>query len=374
MSTAPPLHGISVLEFGGIGPTPLACSILRDLGATVVRVERPGGDGLPGGLGGIGVRDRIVVGLDAKDHADRATLLTLLGNVDIVVEGFRPGVAERLGVGPDDLRAENPGLVYVRMTGWGQHGPRRSMAGHDINYIGVTGVLAAIGDEMPVPPLNLIGDYGGGAMFAVVGALAALVDRARTGVGRVVDAAMVDGTAILAGPIRDLLRAGVWTERRSSNLLDGAAPFYRTYRCADGQYMAVGALEEPFYRALVEGLDLDPDTLPNRMDPGTWPDLAATFGARFAERSRREWTERFDGTDACVTPVLSFTEAIDDPHAAARTAYITSPDGLRAAPAPRMAGMGDGRADQSASDTLKALGCTEDMVLSLERAGAIRVR
>lgn len=368
-----PLRDITVVELGGIGPTPLACTILADLGATVVRIDRPVAAGLPGALGDLGIRDRICVRLDAKDDADRSTLATILERADIAIEGFRPGVVERLGIGPDDVMPANPSLVYVRMTGWGQTGPRRSMAGHDINYIAVTGILAAIGRDEPVPPLNLVGDYGGGATFAVIGALAALVDRQRTGRGRVVDAAMVDGAAVLAAPIRDLLQHGLWTEERSANLLDGGAPFYRTYRCADGAAVAVGALEEPFYRTLVAGLGFDVDALPDRMDTASWPELTSSFAARFAERTRSEWAETFDGTDACVTPVLTLTEAVDDAHAVDRGAYQATPDGVRPAPAPRMAGVGEGHALRSASDTLRALGCTDETMQVLEDAGAIRV-
>jgi alpha-methylacyl-CoA racemase len=367
-----PLTGISVLELGGIGPAPFACGILADLGATVVRIERPSGSGLPAGLGDIGVHDRVIVTLDAKDDGDRAILSAMLANVDVVVEGFRPGVAERLGLGPDDVMAANPGLVYVRMTGWGQTGPRSSMAGHDINYIGVTGVLGAIGGDEPAPPLNLVGDYGGGAMFAVVGALAGIVDRQRTGRGRVVDAAMVDGTAVLASPIRDLLNAGLWTERRRSNLLDGGAPFYRTYTTSDGRSMAVGALEEPFYRAMVEGLGLEFEDLPDRMDPGNWDRLASRFAAAFSTRTREEWTAVFSGTDACVTPVLSLSEAVDDPHAVARSSYIEGGHGPRPSPAPRMEPAADAHADRSPSDTLRALGCTDEAVRMLRASGAIR--
>lgn len=375
MTLGAPLEGISVIELGGIGPTPFACGILADLGATVVRIERPSGSGLPAGLGDIGVRDRIVVALDAKDHDDRRILSTLISNADVLIEGFRPGVAERLGLGPDDVLPGNPGLVYVRMTGWGQTGPRASAAGHDINYIGVTGVLHAIGDDEPVPPLNLVGDYGGGAMFAVVGALAGIIGRTHSGHGGVVDVAMVDGAAVLASPIRDLVNAGLWTERRRSNLLDGGAPFYRTYSTADGNAMAVGALEEPFYRAMVHGLGLDPSDLPDRMDRRNWSELADRFAAAFAGRTRDEWTSVFSGTDACVTPVLSFTEAVDDLHATARGSYVAGGAGPVPAPAPRMPpgppGV-DAHMDRSPSDTLRALGCTEEAVLTLEASGAIR--
>lgn len=369
----PPLTGVKVIELGGIGPAPMACGILGDLGATVVRIERPGGSGLPGGLGTIGVSGRIVVELDAKQPDDLAVLWTMVAGADILVEGYRPGVVERLGIGPDAACARNPRLVYVRVTGWGQDGPRSQMAGHDINYIGVTGVLDAIGTDEPVPPLNLVGDYGGGAMFAVVGVLAALVERSRTGTGRVVDAAMVDGTAILAAPIRDLLDRGLWVERRASNLLDGGAPFYRTYRTADGRAVAVGAIEEPFYLAMLAGLEIDPAGLPDRLDPSAWPEIAERLADVFATRTRDEWAARFDGTDACVTPVLTFGEAVRDDHAAERRAYLPAERGVRPAPAPRMLPAADERMDQSASDTLRELGCTEEMLSALERAGAIRI-
>lgn len=352
--------------------------MLADLGATVVRIERPGGDGLPGGLSGIGVRDRVVVELDAKDERDRAIVETIASGVDVLIEGFRPGVAERLGLGPDSLCAVNPGLVYVRMTGWGQTGARAPTAGHDINYLSTTGVLAAIGGpDDPVPPLNLVGDYGGGAMFAIAGALAGLVARSRSGEGCVVDAAMVDGIATLASPIRDLLSLGLWTERRAANPLDGGAPFYRTYRTADGRHMAVGAIEEPFYEAFVDGLGLEASALPDRMDPRQWPALAEAFADAFARRTRDDWTKAFDGSDACVTPVLTFSEATRDPHAIDRAAFIDGADRVRVAPSPRFgalraAGEGEGRTDRSASDTLMALGCPDDVVEALESSGALR--
>ncbi len=372
-----PLDGVVVVELGGIGPAPFACGILADMGATVVRIERPSGDGLPGGLTGIGVRNRIVVELDLRKAEGRAVVETLARSADILIEGFRPGAAERLGLGPEELRGVHPGLVYVRMTGWGQSGPRATSAGHDINYVSTTGVLAAIGGpDQPVPPLNLVGDYGGGAMFAVAGALAGLVARDRTGIGCVVDAAMVDGVSALASPIRELLAAGLWTERRAANPLDGGAPFYRTYPTADGRFVAVGAIEEPFYEQLLSGLGLDPAALPDRIDPRSWPELTDVLAGAFATRTRDEWALVFEGTDACVTPVLTFTEAVSDPHAQARSAFVSGEAGPTAAPAPRFAGAGDPpkerRADASASDTLVALGCSEAVVEALEASGALR--
>jgi alpha-methylacyl-CoA racemase len=231
----------------------------------------------------------------------------------------------------------NPGVVYASITGWGQEGPYASMAGHDINYIGLSGVLASIGAEAPVPPLNLVGDYAGGSMFAVVGILAALVKRDRSGGGSVVDVAMVDGSAKLLEPIRALYNAGLWSERRASNLLDGGAPFYRTYRTSDDRYVAVGALEPAFYDALIRGLGLDPDELPDRMDPTRWEELEQRFSAIFGTRTRDAWAEVFDGTDACVTPVLSMSEVGDHPHNLDRAALRATPDGPMPSPAPRFA-------------------------------------
>jgi alpha-methylacyl-CoA racemase len=255
----------------------------------------------------------------------------------VLLEGYRPGVMERLGLGPDECIARNPRLVYARMTGWGQHGPLAPRAGHDINYISLTGALHAIGraGERPVPPLNLVGDFGGGSMFLVVGVLAALWEAQRSGQGQVIDAAMVDGTSVLAQMIWSLLGQGAWTDERGANLLDGQAPFYDTYTCADGGHVAVGALEPQFYAALLDGLGLDPAELPAQDDRDRWPELRSRFADVFAGRSRDEWAERFAATDACVTPVLSFTEAASHQHLAARST-IVAPEGVQqASPAPR---------------------------------------
>ena len=253
-----PLRGVKVVEIAGIGPGPHACMILADLGADVIRVERPGGQPLTGGPADLLTRGRPSVALDLKDPGAVATVLDLVADADLLVEGMRPGVAERLGLGPDDCRARNPRLVYGRMTGWGQTGPLSHSAGHDIGYIALTGALGATGrpDERPAPPINLLGDFGGGGMFLALGALAALVHARATGEGQVVDAAIVDGTAVLTTMIHGMLDAGAWVDRRGVNLLDTGAPFYDVYRCADGQFVAVGALEEQFYAALLEGLGL----------------------------------------------------------------------------------------------------------------------
>jgi alpha-methylacyl-CoA racemase len=343
VSTAP-LAGIIVIEIAGIGPVPFACDQLEDLGATIVRVDRPGGHGLPVTMSSIGKRPRATVSLNLKDDADRQVASSLISHADVLLDPYRPGVAERLGIGPDEMCEQNHRLVYARVTGWGHDGPYASMAGHDINYIGLTGSLAAMGPrDVPMPPLNLVGDYGGGAMFAVTGILAALVERATTGAGQVVDVAMVDGAAALVGPIRDLHNAGLWSPQRRANLLDGGAPFYACYRTSDDEFMAVGALEPQFYSLLVSGLGLNEETLGNRLDPGEWTRIAAIFSDTFVTRTREEWTEIFDGTDACVTPVLSMDEVGGHPHNVAREALVATGSGFRAHAAPRFSGVASGR-------------------------------
>jgi len=291
--------------------------MLADLGAEVIRVLRP--SEAPEEHNAHTLRGRRRVVADLKDPADRDRVLDLIASADVLVEGFRPGVMERLGLGPGEAMARNPRLVFARMTGWGQHGPYAAMAGHDINYISITGALHAIGtSESPVPPLNLVGDYGGGSMLLVNGVLAALVQRATTGEGQVVDAAMVDGASVLLAGILELRPDRTWNDTRSNNLLDGAAPFYRTYRCSDGGFMAVGAIEPQFYALVVSGLGLDADLLPDRDDPASWPELTTVLAEAFDAQPRSHWESVFDGTDACVTPVLDFEEAVTHPHVAAR--------------------------------------------------------
>ena len=333
-----PLVGLRIVELAGIGPAPHAAMLLADLGADVVRVERPaGGLQLAPTAQDQMLRGRRSVTLDLKDPADRETLLRLAQRADVLIEGLRPGVTERLGIGPADCRARNPRLVYARMTGWGQHGPLADRAGHDIDYIAVSGVLGAIGSAggKPVPPLNLVGDFGGGSMFLVMGVLAALWERERSGTGQVIDAAMVDGVSALAQMFWSLRACGLWSDQRGANLLDSGVPYYDTYACADGRYVAVGALEPQFYAALLDGLGLTEAGLPDRSDPAGWPVLRQRFTDAFANRSRDEWLAVFDGTDACVAPVLSFTEVPDHPHIAARGTIITVGGVPQAAPAPR---------------------------------------
>lgn len=333
------LAGTRVVEVGGIGPVPHAGMILASLGAEVVRVERAG-EPESARAWDATRRGRTVVHADLKDAADLDRVRELADRADVLVEGFRPGVAERLGLGPERLRERNRGLVYARMTGWGQDGPWADRAGHDINYLGLTGALHAIGEDRPVPPLNLVGDFGGGSAYLVVGVVSALVQRARTGRGCVLDAAIVDGASSLMQLIWSLRADGRWQDGRSRNLLDGGTPYYRTYRCADGGWMAVGALEPAFYAQLLDGLDLDPAQVPDRGDPATWPELARVLADRFAARTRAEWEQVFEGTDACATPVLTLAEAPGHPHLAARGVLCEDPAGVLAAAAPRESGRG----------------------------------
>jgi alpha-methylacyl-CoA racemase len=332
-----PLDGIRVVEVASIGPGPFAAMVLADLGALVTRVERKGG-GPPIVPDDVMLRGRAAsIAVDLKDPGGLEVLLRLVKRSDILIEGFRPGAMERLGAGPTECLDRNPRLVYGRVTGWGQEGPRAAQAGHDIDYIAVAGALHPIGpaEAPPPPPLNLVADFGGGGMLLVAGLLAALVERAGSGRGQVVDGAMIDGAALLTAMFHGLAAGGLWTEDRGSNLLDGGAPFYRCYPTADGGFMAVGALEPHFYAALLEGLGLDASELPGQYDRERWPILAAQFAEVFMRRTRAEWSEVFDGTDACVAPVLSMSEAPTDPHAVARRGFVELSGLHQPAPAPR---------------------------------------
>jgi alpha-methylacyl-CoA racemase len=333
-----PLDGIRVIEVASLAPAPFGCMILADLGADVLRVERaeragpqaqPPKDPLQ--------RSRRSVGINLKAPAGVDLLLRLAGDADVLVEGFRPGVAERLGFGPAECEQRNPRLIYGRMTGWGQDGPLAPTAGHDIDYISVSGALAPIGraGERPVPPLNLLGDFGGGGMLLALGVLAALVERAQSGRGQVLDVAMVDGSALLTTFVYGMRANGSWRDERGVNLLDGGAPFYDTYETADGGYVGVGALEPQFYAALLDGLGLAGAGLPAQHDRAGWPELRRQFAAAFASRSRDEWEQVFAGTDACVAPVLGLGEAAGHPHAQARSAFTDVGGVIQPAPAPR---------------------------------------
>ncbi|MBY6684752.1 CoA transferase [Rhodococcus sp. BP-149] len=332
-----PLAGIKVVELAGIGPGPHTATLLADLGADVVRVQRAGALPAEGSPGDPLLRNRRIVEANLKDPAELERVLDLISRADVLIEGFRPGVTERMGLGPDVVAERNPGLVYGRMTGWGQEGPWSQVAGHDINYISVTGVLHAIGreGERPVPPMNMVGDFGGGSMFLVMGILAALVERGRSGKGQVIDAAMVDGTVALSHMIWGWRGIGMWSDERGTNLLDTGAPFYDTYETSDGKHVAVGALEPQFYAAMLQGLGLDPSALPHQLDREQWPTLRSTFTEVFASRTRDEWAAVFDGTDACVTPVLTFDEATRHRHMAERGSLIDIDAVTQHAPAPR---------------------------------------
>ncbi|GAA2639023.1 MULTISPECIES: CaiB/BaiF CoA transferase family protein [Streptomyces] len=332
-----PLAGVRVVELAGIGPGPFAAMLLADLGADVVRVDRPGGGGLAVDPAyDITNRGKRSVLLDLKSADGPARVLDLVERADVLVEGFRPGVAERLGVGPAACHARNPKLVYGRMTGWGQDGPLAETAGHDIAYIAVTGALGMIGKpgEPPAVPANLVGDYAGGSLYLVIGVLAALHHARATGTGQVVDAAIVDGTAHLTAMIHGMMAAGGWQDRRGANLLDGGCPFYGTYETSDGLYMAVGALEQQFYDTFVQLLGIE-DRAPARKDPARWGELREAVAARFRTRTREEWTAVFEGSDACVAPVLSLREAPDHPHLAARGTFTDFGGIVQPAPAPR---------------------------------------
>jgi alpha-methylacyl-CoA racemase len=336
MSAAPgPLAGIRIVEIAGLGPVPHAAMMLADAGADVVLVDRPEApaDHRSHPL----LRGRAVVRLDLKSDVGRERLLSLVDYADVLLEGFRPGVTERLAIGPSDCLARNPRLVYGRMTGWGQDGPLAVRAGHDINYISITGALHAMGEahRPPPVPLNLVGDYGGGSMMLLFGVMAALWHRERTSVGQIVDVAMVDGVLALQQLVWDLDANGLWNHGRQSNQLDGGAPFYRTYECSDGKWVAAGALEPAFYAELLRGLGLDQEDLPVQTDETGWPELHRRFAAAFATRSRDEWAELFAETDACVTPVLSYDEVGAHPHIAYRRALLRDGQVRQAAPAPR---------------------------------------
>ncbi|HEU4946438.1 MAG TPA: CaiB/BaiF CoA-transferase family protein [Kribbella sp.] len=328
-----PLSGVKVVELAGIGPAPFACMMLAELGAEVLRVERPGG-GLMIGPPERELlnRGRRSVVLDLKNPAAIDAVLQLVAKADVLVEGFRPGVAERLGLGPDDCRAVNPKLVYGRMTGWGQDGPLATTAGHDIDYLALSGALHAIGRAggPPQVPVNLLGDFAGGSLYLVVGVLAALFEARGSGEGQVVDAAIVDGAAHLTTMMLGAMAAGTWRQERGTNLIDTGAPFYDVYETSDGEYLAVGALEPKFYDELVRVLGI---AAPDRYDAANWPQLRKVLAETFAQRTQAEWTQLFDGSDACVAPVLPL--GADHPHLVARGIFVDAAGVRQPAPAPR---------------------------------------
>lgn len=375
-----PLRGVVVTELAGLGPAPFCGMVLADLGARVVKIDRPGGAPMPIGSVDSDVlnRGKRSIAVDLKSPEGAEVVLRLVAGSDALIEGFRPGVTERLGVGPAECLARNPSLVYGRMTGWGQEGPMAGMAGHDIDYIALSGALHSIGPAgEPIPPLNLVGDFGGGGMLMAMGVLAGIIHARGGGEGQVVDAAMVDGSALLMASHHGFVAEGWWVPQREANLLDGAAPFYTTYETSDGAHVAVGALEPQFFAALIDGLDLTTDDVGPQNDRHGWPAMRELIADRFRSRTRDEWAAHFDGTDACVSPVLSMTEAGDHPHNRLRGTF-TEVDGVRQpAPAPRFSGtparVDHGLAEPGADtdEVLAGAGFSEDEIGKLRETGAI---
>jgi len=377
-----PLDGIRLVELAGIGPAPFACMMLADAGADILRVDRfERASSSPDGRPSIDLlnRGRRSVAVDLKHPEGVALVLSLVERADGLIEGFRPGVAERLGLGPEACLERNDALVYGRMTGWGQDGPLAARAGHDIDYIALAGALEPIGraGEAPVPPLNLVGDFGGGGMLLAFGMVAALLSARTTGAGQVVDAAMVDGAASLMTMMGMLRAAGIWREERGANLLDTGAPFYEVYETSDGKYMAVGALEPQFYAEFVRLLGADLDAVGSQMDRERWPAMKQVVAAAFATRTRAEWTAIFEGADACVAPVLSPTEAPDHPHLVARGTFTEVEGVVQPAPSPRFLGTPGAirrpppHPGQHADEVLADWGVDEHRVTALRTARAI---
>jgi len=375
------LQGIKVVELAGLGAAPFCAMVLADLGAKVVRVDRADrvvGAHTDSTRHDLHNRGKQSIGVDLKQERGVEVALRLVDRSDVLIEGFRPGVAERLGVGPDTCLERNPHLVYGRMTGWGQEGPLAARAGHDIDYIALSGALHAIGpDQTPVPPLNLVGDFGGGGMLLAVGILAAVLSARDTGVGQVVDAAMIDGSALLTTAMHGLIAEGMWTAERGANLLDGGAPFYSVYETADGGHIAVGALEPQFYAALLEALDIPAGSLPERSGRTAWPRIRAVLAARFLENTRDQWAARLSDLDACVAPVLSALEAPAHPHNRSRSVFVDVDGVTQPAPAPRFSTTpnetpsGPSFPGRDTDRVLEALGLSRAEVSKLRTVGAV---
>lgn len=378
-----PLYGLRVIELAGIGPGPYCAMLLADLGADVIRVDRLGGSDL-----GVPVdrrfdvkgRNRRSIALDLKSQAGRDTVLRLVDKADVLIEGFRPGVAERLGLGPADCRARNPRLVFGRMTGFGQQGPLAQAAGHDLNYIALTGALNAIGPAGggPVAPLNLVGDYGGGSMFLALGILSALFERQSSGLGQVVDAAMVDGASSLMSLFHGLQAAGQWSPSRGDNLLDGGAPFYSTYQTADAKFVSIAPLEPKFFAEFVDRIGLDRAYLKSQYDKACWPQMRADIAARIRTRTRDEWSASLEGTDVCFAPVLTLEEAPHHAHARARGAFVQVDGFPQPSPAPRFdrsIPQSPRPAPEMGADTeavLREFGFSSDELAALREQGVTR--
>ena len=377
-----PLHGFRIVELAAIGPVPFAGALLADLGADVVRVDRVpvlGREPDPPPRFDFYNRNKRSVAFDLKQPAGVQAVLNMVRKADVLLEGMRPGVTDRLGVGPDACLAANPRLVYGRMTGWGQQGPLAQEAGHDINYLALTGALACIGEpgRPPSPPLNLVADLGGGAMYLAVGVLAAAMSARVSGRGQVVDAAMIEGASMLAAPIHAFMAAGLWSDRRGANLLDSGAPFYDTYETADGRHVAVGCLEPRFFAEFSNLLPLSEHFVRGQYDKALWPEMRAVIAGRFRQKTRDDWAGLFEGTDACVAPVLSLTEARNHPHISARHAFVKTGAFERPAPAPRFSGSQPSLAatpvdeDQRPQIVLARFGFSADEVKALVKSGLI---
>ncbi|WP_035212581.1 CaiB/BaiF CoA transferase family protein [Achromobacter marplatensis] len=374
---AGPLSGFTVVEMAGIGPGPFCAMMLADMGADVIRIDRL----TPGFLGGGGTvidRGRRTIALDLKQPGAADIVLRLLDKADALLEGFRPGVMERLGLGPDECLARNPRLVYGRMTGWGQDGPLAQSAGHDLNYIAITGALHAMGhaELPPAPPLHLVGDMGGGAMMLAFGVLCGLLEAGRTGRGQVVDAAICDGASLLASAYHGKLQNGGWVNQRQSNMLDGGAHFYGCYTCADGKYVSIGAIEPQFYRLLLERCGIDDPDFQQQWDRAQWPQLRAKLAGIIAGKTREQWCLLLEGTDACFAPVLDFEEAPRHPHHQARGSFVESGGTLCPAPAPRLSRTpGQARAvptpGEHTEELLAELGLAQTEIQALRERGAI---
>ena len=373
-----PLAGIRVIEMAGIGPGPFCAMMLSDMGAEVVRVDRLSLKGT-GDRANVLSRGRRSLALDLKSAAGRQAVLELIEQADALIEGFRPGVMERLGLGPDVCLERNPRLIFGRMTGWGQSGPLAGAAGHDINYISIAGALGAMGyaDRPPAPPLNLIGDFGGGAMYLLCGLLAALVERGASGRGQVIDAAMTDGTASLLSPFFGLMAMGMWTKERHSNRLDGGAHYYGSYECADGKYISVGSLEPQFYALLLEKAGIEDPAFRDQLNQQQWPELRAKLAAVFRQRTRDQWCDLMEGTDVCFAPVLDLAEAPAHPHNQARETYVDFDGVVQPAPAPRFSRT-QGRIQSSAAivgehseEVLADWGFSKERIDELKASNAI---
>lgn len=373
-----PLHDVTVIELGGLGPVPFAGMVLSDLGATVVRVDRV--EAVVGGTRATEplLRGRRSLAIDLKQPEGASLILQMLAGADAIIEGYRPGVAERLGLGPEECLAANPALVYGRMTGWGQDGPLAHAAGHDINFISLAGVLGMIGPagEAPAVPLNLVGDFGGGGMLLALGVVSALLDARSVGRGQVVDAAMVDGAALLSTMIHGFRAQGLWTDHRGVNILDGGAPFYGVYRTADGGYLSIGAIEPQFFEELVRRIGLDGE-IPDQYDRAGWEQLRSRLEAVFAERTLAEWQDLLEGTDVCFAPVLSVDQAATHPHNAHRSTFIEVAGVRQPAPAPRFSRTPAGPPDPPVAagahtdELLFGLGIAPEEVAALRRRGVV---